>query len=73
MIIESFGVSQIWDPKLTAWEIMYKVTVEKQLPRFDHLPSNIVPCCEGSIYIEENRLSSKKLLERLISAFAHTI
>lgn len=36
VLIEVFGGNPLWEPGKSAWEIMYKVTVENSLPSFDH-------------------------------------
>ena len=73
VIIEVFGDKPLWEPGKSAWEIMYKVTVENLLPSVDCVPTNLVTCCKRSVCLEDKRIASIELLKLLVSAFVHEI
>ena len=55
VFIELFGERKVWEG-LTAYQIMFKVTVEGAKPDFSHLPESVKPICAKCLDKQENRV-----------------
>ena len=69
VLVELFLEKPLWPSASTAFEIMYKVTVEQCQPAYSELPPSLHKCCEAVFCPEKERASSAQLLQLLIAAF----
>lgn len=58
VIVELFTEQPIWPPGLTTFQLIYKLTIENQLPSYSHVPPFMQACCQAAIRVEEKRENS---------------
>lgn len=70
VLVEMFEEKRLWHD-YTPIQIMFKVGVESQLPKYDHLPEFVKKLCAMCLVPHDNRATSKQLLKALIETYAN--